>query len=70
MGEYDDNRDGVSGMIYSEAAYFEENHCQHCADRDEFLRLRNIRARVESLMPARYGKLMLRDFDYLEIVKG
>lgn len=26
-------------MIYSEAAYFEGNACQHCASRDEHLRL-------------------------------
>lgn len=26
-------------MIYSEAAYFDGNHCQHCADRDEKHRL-------------------------------
>lgn len=30
-------------MIYSEAAYFEGNHCQHCADRDEHLRWQRIR---------------------------
>lgn len=28
---------------YSEAAYFDGNHCQHCADRDEHRRLERIR---------------------------
>jgi hypothetical protein len=27
-------------MIYAEAAYFEGNHCAHCATRDEHLRLK------------------------------
>lgn len=27
-------------MIYSEASYFNGNHCQHCADRDEHKRLK------------------------------
>lgn len=31
-------------MIYSEAAYFEGDHCQHCADRDEHLRFQRIAA--------------------------
>lgn len=28
---------------YAEKAYFGGDHCQHCADRDEFLRLRRAR---------------------------
>jgi hypothetical protein len=31
-------------MLYSEAAYFDNNHCAHCAARDEHLRLQRIRA--------------------------
>ena len=34
-------------MIYSEAAYFDGNHCAHCAARDEWIRLE--RKRVEAL---------------------
>ena len=33
-------------MPYSELAYFEGNHCAHCAARDESLRLANIRKRA------------------------
>lgn len=29
-------------MIYAERAYFEGDHCQHCADREEHLRLARI----------------------------
>ena len=29
-------------MIYAERAYFDGDHCQHVADRDEAQRLRNI----------------------------
>lgn len=28
--------------MYAELAYFEGNHCQHCADREEYLRLKRI----------------------------
>jgi hypothetical protein len=31
-------------MSYSERAYFDGDHCQHCADRDEFIRLQRIRS--------------------------
>jgi hypothetical protein len=31
-------------MLYSEAAYFDGNHCAHCAARDEHMRLQRIRA--------------------------
>lgn len=34
-------------MSYSERAYFEGDHCQHCAERDEWLRLQ--RKRVEAI---------------------
>ena len=30
-------------MLYAEAAYFDGNHCQHVAARDDFLRLERIR---------------------------
>jgi len=29
--------------MYAEAAYFEGNHCQHCADREEHQRLARAR---------------------------
>lgn len=29
--------------MYSERAYFDGDHCQHCATRDEHLRLARIR---------------------------
>lgn len=32
-------------MSYSERAYFESDHCAHCAARDEFERLRMIAKR-------------------------
>lgn len=32
--------------MYSEMAYFEGNHCQHVAARDEHLRLQRIRAQA------------------------
>lgn len=33
------------GIHYAEAAYFEGNHCAHCAARDEAARLARIEAR-------------------------
>lgn len=33
-------------MLYSEAAYFDGNHCAHCAARDEHLRLVRIRTQA------------------------
>lgn len=30
-------------MLYSEAAYFDGNHCAHCATRDEHKRIVRIR---------------------------
>lgn len=37
-------------MSYSEAAYFDHNHCQHCADREEWLRLqRRVRDCFEAM---------------------
>lgn len=30
--------------MYAERAYFDSDHCQHCADREEFLRLQHIRS--------------------------
>jgi len=29
-------------MLYSEAAYFDNNHCAHCATRDDYNRLQRI----------------------------
>ena len=34
-------------MSYAERAYFEGDHCHHCAERDEWLRLE--RKRVEAI---------------------
>lgn len=34
-------------MLYSEAAYFDGNHCAHCAARDEHMRLQ--RKRIEAI---------------------
>lgn len=33
-------------MPYSERAYFEGDHCAHCAARDEFMRLARIQVAV------------------------
>lgn len=33
-------------MLYAEAAYFDGDHCQHCADRDENLHRERIEARA------------------------
>jgi len=38
-------------MNYAEAAYFDGNHCQHVADRDEHRRLQRI-----SEQARRYGR--------------
>lgn len=40
-------------MPYSELAYFENNACQHCADRDEFLRLRRLRRQASQAFDRR-----------------
>ena len=37
-------------MIYSEASYFDGNHCQHCADRDEAMRLERIERKAKALI--------------------
>lgn len=36
-------------MNYSVRAYFDGDHCQHCADRDEWLRLQRLERRLASL---------------------
>lgn len=38
---------------YSERAYFGGDHCQHCADRDEHLRLKRIRAQGARMIERR-----------------
>lgn len=35
---------------YSEMAYFDGDHCQHCASRDEFNRLKRIAATGRALV--------------------
>lgn len=42
-------------MLYSEAAYFDGNHCQHCADRDDFLRRERIRKDARAAIDRRRG---------------
>lgn len=39
--------EGSGRMIYSEAAYFDGNHCQHVADRDEHRRLQRKRQEAQ-----------------------
>lgn len=41
---------------YSEAAYFEGNHCAHCAARDDFLRLQRIRDEARRLIDRRSAR--------------
>lgn len=43
-------------MSYSEAAYFDGNHCQHCASRDEYLRLEGIIKRQIKLLRDRRSR--------------
>lgn len=49
---------------YSEAAYFDGNHCHHCATRDEHLRLERIRKEaskaVRSNERRRNGRALFR----------
>lgn len=33
-------------MIYSEAAYFDNHPCQHCADHEEITRLARVKAQT------------------------
>lgn len=42
-------------MSYSEAAYFNGNHCQHVADREEAQRLARIKAQGRKLLERRTG---------------
>lgn len=37
-------------MHYSELAYFDGNHCHHCATRDEHLRYERIRKRERAII--------------------
>lgn len=38
---------------YSEAAYFDGNHCAHCASRDDHNRLQRIAATARSILRRR-----------------
>lgn len=38
---------------YSEAAYFDGNHCQHCADRDEHRRIQRKRSEAIKMLDRR-----------------
>lgn len=42
-------------MIYSEAAYFDGNHCAHVASRDEHNRLKRIRDEGRKAFERRRG---------------
>lgn len=44
-------------MSYSERAYFDGDHCQHVADRDEAARLNRIMRQARQIRPVRvpYG---------------
>lgn len=50
-------------MPYSERAYFDGDHCAHCAARDEFNRLARIEARARAAVQAerrRNGRALYR----------
>lgn len=40
-------------MPYSERAYFDGDHCQHCAARDEHVRLQRIRDDARRMLERR-----------------
>lgn len=42
-------------MPYSERAYFDGDHCQHCADHDEQHRLQRIRKQSSAMLERRRG---------------
>lgn len=42
--------------MYSEMAYFDGNACQHCADREEHLRLQRIRTQAIRALDRRMGR--------------
>lgn len=47
--------------MYSERAYFDGDHCQHCADRDEHARLDRYRKVARTIMrDRRRGSRSLR----------
>lgn len=37
-------------MTYAEASFFDRNHCQHCAARDEAIRLQRIKLNIRQAM--------------------
>lgn len=45
-------------MSYSERAYFDGDHCAHCAARDEFERLRRIAKRAREFERRTGGRAM------------
>ena len=46
-------------MPYSERAYFDGDHCQHCADRDEHARLERARKAMRQAADRRRGSRSL-----------
>ncbi len=48
-------------MLYSEAAYFDGNHCAHCAAREEHKRIERIRTNaIKALGVTRLFRLLAR----------
>lgn len=43
-------------MLYSEAAYFDGNHCAHCATRDEHIRIERKRTEARRALDRRMGR--------------
>lgn len=42
--------------MYSEMAYFDGNHCAHCAAREEHMRLQRIRVQAIRALDRRTGR--------------
>jgi hypothetical protein len=42
-------------MPYSERAYFNNDHCHHCAAWVDYQRVKNIRARLPGRLTLRFG---------------
>ena len=47
--------------IYSERAYFDGDHCAHCAARDEFMRLARIRNALDRALGKRVSAIRALD---------
>ena len=49
-------------MPYSERAYFEGDHCAHCAARDEFMRLKRIRENCQRMTNQQLADMALTEW--------